>query len=137
MKKHSSINTVELNLENGIKVFLKQTKNNINSFEFTAQSLGGYSHASLDEYHSVKSTDDLINYWLGYGSFSKSEIKKKIDEQTEVNMWFSRFYEGLEGGDKTNKAEELFKLIYLRFAPLKIDEVVFQLYFLFRRTKKK
>ena len=68
-----------MNLENGIKVFLKQTKNNINSFEFTAQSLGGYSHASLNEYHSAKSTDDLINHWLGYGSFSRSEIKNKID----------------------------------------------------------
>ena len=125
-KIHPSINVIELNLENGIKVFLKQTKNEINSFEFEAQSLGGYSHASLDEYHSVKSTDDLINYWLGYGSFSKSEIKNKIDEQTEVKMWFSRFYEGLEGSAKTEKAEELFKLIYLRFTPLEINEVVFQ-----------
>ena len=136
-KIHPSINVIELNLENGIKVFLKQTKNNINSFEFTAQSLGGYSHASLDEYHSVKSTDDLINDWLGYGSFSRSEIKNKIDEQTEVNMWFSRFYEGLNGSAKTEKAEELFKLIYLRFSPLEINKVVFQNYISFLEEEKR
>ncbi len=125
-KIHSSINVTELNLENGIKVFLKPTKNKVNSFEFQAKSLGGYSHASLDEYHSAKSGYNLINYWLGYGSFSKSEIKNKIDDQTNVKIWLSRFYEGLEGGSKTEKAEELFKLIYLRFAPLEINETVFQ-----------
>tara|TARA_B100000767_G_scaffold137173_1_gene129854 strand:- start:205 stop:2997 length:2793 start_codon:yes stop_codon:yes gene_type:complete len=125
-KVHPSINTVELDLENGIKVFLKQTKNNINSFQFQAQSLGGYSHASLDEYHSAKSINNLINYWLGFGSFSKSEIKNKIDDQTSVNISLSRFYEGLDGGGKTEKAEELFKLIYLRFTPLEIDETVYR-----------
>jgi zinc protease len=106
-KIHPSINVIELNLENGVKIYLKPTKNKINSFEFTAQSLGGYSHASLNEYHSAKSTDDLINGWLGYGSFPRSEIKNKIDEQTEVKMWFSRFYEGFNGSAKTENAEEL------------------------------
>ena len=136
-KIHPSINVIELNLENGIKVFLKQTKNNINSFEFTAQSLGGYSHASLNQYHSAKSTDDLINDWLGYGSFSRSEIKNKIDEQTKVNMWFSRFYEGFNGSAKTDNAEELFKLIYLRFSPLEINKVVFQNYISFLEEEKR
>ena len=127
-KKHLSIDALELNLENGVKVFLKKTKNKINYFEFTAQSLGGYSHASIDEYHSVKSTQDLINYWMGFGTFSKSEIKKKIDEQTNVDMFYSRFYEGLKGEAKTQKFEELLKLIYLRFSPLEIEEVVFKNY---------
>ena len=136
-KKHPSINVIELNLENGIKVFLKQTKNNINSFKFTTQSLGGYSHASLNQYHSAKSTDDLINDWLGYGSFSRSEIKNKIDEQTKVNMWFSRFYEGFNGSAKTDNAEELFKLIYLRFSPLEINKVVFQNYISFLEEEKR
>ena len=136
-KIHPSINTVELNLENGIKVFLKQTKNKINSFEFSAQSLGGYSHSSLDEYHSAKSAYNLINYWLGYGSFSKSEIKNKIDEQTNTNIRLSRFYEGLRGGSKTENAEELFKLIYLRFTPLEIDETVFQNFISSLREEKR
>ena len=127
-KKHLSIDVIELTLENGVKVFLKKTKNKINYFKFTAQSPGGYSHASVDEYHSSKSTQDLINYWMGFGAFSKSEIKKKIDEQTYVDMFYSRFYEGLEGEAKTQKFEELLKLIYLRFSPLEIEEVVFKNY---------
>ena len=127
-KKHLSIDAIELTLENGVKVFLKKTKNKINYFKFTAQSPGGYSHASVDEYHSSKSTQDLINYWMGFGTFSKSEIKKKIDEQTNVDMFYSRFYEGLEGEAKTQKFEELLKLIYLRFTPLEIEEVVFKNY---------
>ena len=96
-KKHSSINTIELNLENGVKIYLKPTKNEINSFEFKAQSLGGYSHASLEDYHSAKSTTDLINQWIGFGSFSRSGIRNKIDEETNLKIWLSRFYEGLEG----------------------------------------
>lgn len=127
-KKHLSIDVIELTLENGVKVFLKKTKNKINYFKFTAQSPGGYSHASVDEYHSSKSTQDLINYWMGFGAFSKSEIKKKIDEQTYVDMFYSRFYEGLKGEAKTQKFEELLKLIYLRFSPLEIEEVVFKNY---------
>jgi len=136
-KKHSSINTIELNLENGVKIYLKPTKNEINSFEFVAQSLGGYSHASLEDYHSAKSAEDLINAWIGFGSFSRSKIKNKIDEQTNLKIWIGRFYEGLEGSAKTDKAEELFKLIYLRFAPLKIDEVVFQNFISFLEERKR
>ena len=65
---------------------------------------------------------------MGFGTFSKSEIKKKIDEQTNVDIFYSRFYEGLEGEAKTQKFEELLKLIYLRFTPLEIEEVVFKNY---------
>ena len=43
-------------------------------------------------------------------------------------MFYSRFYEGLEGEAKTQKFEELLKLIYLRFSPLEIEEVVFKNY---------
>ena len=136
-KKHSSINTVELNLENGVKIYLKPTKNEINSFEFEAQSLGGFSHASLEDYHSAKSAEDLINDWIGFGSFSRSEIRNKIDEETYLKISLSRFYEGLEGSAKTDKAEELFKLIYLRFTPLKIDEVVFQNFISFLEEEKR
>ena len=136
-KVHPSIDTVELNLANGIKVFLKQTKNQINSLQFKAQSLGGYSHVSLNDYHSAKVTEDLINYELGYGSFSKNQVKKKIDDQTNVNVWLTEFYEGLEGGSKTEKVEELFKLIYLRFTPLEIDKTVFQNFISSLRERKK
>ena len=136
-KKHSSINTIELNLENGVKIYLKPTENEIDSFKFEAQSLGGYSHASLEDYHSAKSAEDLINGWIGFGSFSRSEIKNKIDEETNLKIWIGRFYEGLEGGAKADKTEELFKLIYLRFAHLKIDEVVFQNFISFSEEQKR
>ena len=65
------------------------------------------------------------------------ECVLKIDEETYLNIWLSRFYEGLEGSVKTDKAEELFKLIYLRFAPLKTDEVIFQNYISFLEEQKR
>ena len=71
----------------GLLVQSSQTENEIDSFKFEAQSLGGYSHASLEDYHSAKSAEDLINGWIGFGSFSRSEIKNKIDEETNLKIW--------------------------------------------------
>ena len=114
-KLHSSINTYEFSLANGIKIFFKQTKNKINEFSFKARSYGGTSHANKKDLFSAKQTSSLINTYLGYGPFSKSQIKLKKDDETFVNVSFSQFYENLSGGAKKEKLEELFKLIYLRF----------------------
>ena len=127
-KLHSSINTLEFDLENGIKVFFKKTKHKANKFSFKASSYGGTSHANKKDLFSAKQTSSLINTYLGYGPFSKSQIELKKDDETFVNVSFSQFYENLSGGAKKEKLEELFKLIYLRFLPLEIDPIVFDNY---------
>ena len=124
-KLHGSINTLEFDLENGIKVFFKKTKHKANKFSFKARSYGGTSHANKNELVSAKQTSSFVNSYLGYGPFSKYEIDFKISEESFVNVSFSKYYEGLSGGAKKEKLEELFQLIHLRFESLKIDPIVF------------
>ena len=104
-KLHTSINTYELNLANGIKIFFKQTKNKMNEFSFKARSYGGTSHANKKDLFSAKQTSSLINTYLGYGPFSKSQIELKKDDETFVYVSFSQFYENLSGGAKKEKLE--------------------------------
>ena len=51
--QYTAIGTTELRLSNGIKVYLKPTNNKKESFHFQALSMGGHSHASLDELLSL------------------------------------------------------------------------------------
>jgi len=127
-KIHASIDTVEFDLANGIKVFFKQTKNKVNKFSFQARSYGGTSQAKKKVLFSAKQTSSLVNSYLGYGPFSKSQMKFMKDDETNVSVSFNKFYENLSGSAKKEKLEELFKLIYLRFLPLKIDSKVFSNY---------
>ena len=81
------------------------------TFKVKVEKDGNLKVVAKEADKASKSTDDLINDWLGYGSFSRSEIKNKIHEQTEVNIWFSRFYEGFNGSAKTENTEELLQTI--------------------------
>ena len=56
----------------------------------------------------------------------KRRRKRGRKKTRTITSKYSRFYESLDGSAKTEKAEELFKLIYLRFSHLEIDKVVFQ-----------
>ena len=77
-KKYPLINTHEFRLENGIKVFLKPTKNKEKSFAFEAISMGGYSHANLIDLPSAKILDDVI-LESPLGNFSRVELNNKIN----------------------------------------------------------
>ena len=84
--QHSTIGTTELRLSNGIKVFLKPTTNKKESFHFQALSMGGHSHASLDELWSAKMLEAVSNESI-VGSFSRIELNNKINPSfADVNI---------------------------------------------------
>ena len=122
-KKYPSINTREFRLENGVRVFLKPTKNKEKSFSFEATSMGGYSHANLSTLPSAKITEDLISE-SGLGDFSRVELNNKIDPSfADVEVWIEPYQEGLEGEAITKYTKELFELIYLNFTSVNFNEI--------------
>lgn len=122
-KKYPSINTREFRLENGVRVFLKPTKNKEKSFYFEATSMGGYSHANLTELPSAKITDDLISE-SGLGDFSRVELDNKIVSSfADVGVQIGPYQESLKGGAITKYTKELFELIYLNFTSVSFNDV--------------
>ena len=122
-KKYPSINTREFRLENGVRVFLKPTKNKEKSFSFLATSMGGYSHANLTELPSAKITENLISE-SGLGNFSRVELVNKVHPYfVKVEVWIEPYQEGLKGEAITKYTKELFELIYLNFTSVNFNEV--------------
>jgi zinc protease len=125
-KKYPSINTREFRLENGIRVFLKPTKNEEKSFTFEAISMGGYSHANLIDLQSAKILDDVI-LESSLGNFSRAELNNKINPSfVDAEVWVDPFQEGLSGGAITKYTKELFELIYLNFTSVNFNEVLLE-----------
>ena len=125
-KKYPLINTHEFRLENGIKVFLKPTKNKEKSFAFEAISMGGYSHANLIDLPSAKILDDVI-LESPLGNFSRVELNNKINPSfADVEVWVNPFQEGISGQAITKYTKELFELIYLNFTSVNFNEVLLE-----------
>ena len=125
-KNYPSINTREFRLENGVRVFLKTTKNKEKSFSFEGTSMGGYSHANLTNLPSAKFTEDLISE-SGLGDFSRVELNNKVDPSfADVEVWIEPFKEGLKGEAITKYTKELFELIYLNFTSVNFNEIGFE-----------
>jgi len=122
-KKYPSINTHEFRLENGIRIFLKPTKNKEKSFTFEAMSMGGYSQANLINLPSAKILDDLI-LESSLGNFSRAELYNKISPSfADVEIWINPYQEGLSGQAITKYTKELFELIYLNFTSVNFNKV--------------
>ena len=125
-KKYPSINTREFRLENGIRVFLKPTKNEEKSFTFEAISMGGYSHANLIDLQSAKILNDVI-LESSLGNFSRAELNNKINPSfVDAEVWVDPFQEGLSGQTITKYTKELFELIYLNFTSVNFNEVLLE-----------
>tara|TARA_Y100000294_G_C8561065_1_gene339078 strand:- start:39 stop:2885 length:2847 start_codon:yes stop_codon:yes gene_type:complete len=118
---YPSINTREFKLENGVRVFLKPTKYKDSSFEFSAKSFGGYSHANMDNLLSAKVSDSVITD-SDLGNFSQIELSNKIRGGANVTISIGPYTENLSGRARTKKTKELFELIYLNFTSVKIKE---------------
>jgi len=122
-KKYPSINTREIRLENGVRIFFKPTKNKEKSFYFEASSMGGYSHANLAEMPSAKVTDDVISE-SSLGDFSRVELDNKLDTSfANVEVVIGPYQEGLNGRAITKYTKELFELIYLNFTSVRFNDV--------------
>ena len=126
IRKYPSVKTIEFRLENGVRVFLKPTKNKEKSFYFKARSMGGYSHAKLEDLFSTRIVEEAIDQ-SHLGNFSRIELDNKISSSfADVNIILNNFQEGLSGQAVTKNTKELFELIYLNFTSVNFNQTVIE-----------
>ena len=126
IRKYPSVKTIEFRLENGVRVFLKPTKNKEKSFYFKARSMGGYSHAKLEDLFSTRIVEEAIDQ-SHLGNFSRIELDNKISASfADVNIILNNFQEGLSGQAVTKNTKELFELIYLNFTSVNFNQTVIE-----------
>lgn len=102
-------------LQNGARVFFKQTDFNNSEVQFEAMSFGGNSKMPANEQVNEKLLSQVMNS-TGLGNFTSTELEKKLaGKQVSCNINVSEIGESLSGSSTPKDLRTLFELIYLHF----------------------
>lgn len=102
-------------LQNGARVFFKQTDFNNSEVQFEAMSFGGNSKMPANEQVNEKLLSQVMNS-TGLGNFTSTELEKKLaGKQVSCDINVSEIGESLSGSSTPKDLRTLFELIYLHF----------------------
>ena len=102
-------------LQNGARVYFKQTDFNNSEVQFEALSFGGNSLLPASEQVNEKLLSQVMNA-TGLGNFTSTELEKKLaGKQVSCNVNVREISEGLSGSSTPKDLRTLFELIYLHF----------------------
>lgn len=123
---NDKLGTTEWILNNGVKVFLKSTKNKDDEIVFSAFSHGGISLINkIKDLPSAKLSDNIIDN-NGLGKFSSTDLEKMLaGKVVSVSPYISGFAEGLSGKSSVKDTETLLQLSYLYFTAPRKDNDAF------------
>ncbi len=120
-------------LSNNVKVHVKQTDFSPNQISFFAQSFGGNSLYSDDEYLQTSNVGGVKVG--GLGNFSATDLNKILaGKQASANAFVGIFAEGIQGSCVKKDFETLLQLVYLTFTAPRKDQEAFDA--LINRTKE-
>lgn len=120
-------------LSNDVKVHVKQTDFSPNQISFFAQSFGGNSLYSDDEYLQTSNVGGVKVG--GLGNFSATDLNKILaGKQASANAFVGIFSEGIQGSCVKKDFETLLQLVYLTFTAPRKDQEAFDA--LINRTKE-
>lgn len=102
-------------LQNGARVFFKQTDFNDSEVQFRATSFGGENTVDMKDYVNLKLLPTVVSN-TGLGNFTSTELQKKLaGKNATCNPFIGELTENLEGSATPKDLRTLFELIYLRF----------------------
>lgn len=115
----------EIKLSNGVKVILKPTDFQNDEILFRAQSPGGHSLYSDEEYFAATQSASIVSE-CGFGNYTPVDLSKKLAGKTvSVNPYVGFYYEGLSGSSSVKDLETMMQLIHLAFTAPRKDEELF------------
>ncbi|MDA9107992.1 insulinase family protein, partial [Candidatus Pelagibacter sp.] len=121
-KKFPRSDVHQIILNNGAKILLKQTDFKKDEINFLAFSSGGFSTASLEKLDSAKYTEDM----LGSADIGDLTVLDKANfysqDAIDVIPYISEESEGVNGYSNNENLETMFKLLYLNFTDLRINQ---------------
>jgi len=122
------LDVTEWRLSNGALVVLKPTDLRDDEIRFSANSPGGTSLASDEDYLIASSATAAVNI-SGLGEFNRIDLGKKMAGKAASASASIGFYSEALGGQASPKdLETLFQLIHLSFTAPRADPVAFEAY---------
>lgn len=125
-KEIPEINTTELVLSNGVKVYLKHTDFKNEEINMSAQAWGGTSTAPDNDYFSAAAASGIINS-SGIGEFDETTLQKVLTgKQVSVSSYITELSQGMRGFSTPKDLETFFQLVYLYFTAPRKDADAFE-----------
>ena len=123
---HEKTDITELDLDNGVKVFLKPTEFKNDQIVMTSYSPGGHSLASDESFHSASNAASIIGL-SGLGDYSNIELQKMMaGKSVSVNPFIRELSEGLQGSSTPEDMETMFQMAHMYFVAPRLDMEAFQ-----------
>lgn len=115
-------------LSNGIKVVLKPT-----DFQADALTLAGYKVGGTNRYPDSEKVNigmlSALSSIGGFGAFDATQLGKKLAGSTaSANVGSGPYYDVISARCSPKDAEDMFKLMYLKYTSPRKDEKAFQSY---------
>ena len=120
------INVYEWELNNGVKIVVKQTDFQNDEVLMRASSEGGHSNYDDSVYPSARFASGIINE-SGVGNFDAIQLEKKLSGNiVSVGPYIGENYEGFYGDASPKDLEILFQLVHLYFTAPREDADAYQ-----------
>ena len=120
------VDAIHWTLSNGIEVYLKPTDFKNDQVLMAANSPGGHSLASDEQYFNAAQASSIVGQ-MGLGTFGPIELGKKLaGKAAGASAFVSEMGEGLNGSASPKDLEELFQLTYLSFTAPRLDLELFE-----------
>ncbi|MEQ9101392.1 MAG: insulinase family protein [Imperialibacter sp.] len=125
-KKNEALGITELDLSNGVKVFLKQTDFKNDEIVMTTWSPGGHSLASDADYQSASNAASLVDQG-GIADYDITTLQKVLSGKSfGVTPFIRELSEGVQGSTTPADMETFFQLTNMYFTAPRKDEKAFQ-----------
>jgi zinc protease len=127
-KQIDTLDVLDWQLSNGVRVILKRTDFQNDEVRFTAMSPGGHSLVLDSDYIAAMTASTLIQQ-SGINGLDQIELEKLLSGKIlNVYPYVGELQEGLSGSSSPRDLETLFQIIHLYFTEPRIDSTVFQSY---------
>ncbi|MCY4418408.1 MAG: insulinase family protein [Cytophagales bacterium] len=117
-----NLGVTELQLSNGIKVFLKPTDFKNEEIRFSAISLGGESLLRIQDLDEVQMYSDVVYQVGGLGKHTQRDLKKLLTgKKASLKGFIDSYTEELEGSTRMEDIETFFQILHLNFTEIRPD----------------
>ena len=123
-----SIDTKQLKLSNGAKVYLKKTDFKDDEIAFFASSLGGASVCDLSDKLNAQHASRIWRM-SGWGDFSATNLTKFLSgKYASLEPSIGQYHEHVSGYTRSQDLEIFFQLLYLVFTAPRLDKNAYESY---------
>ena len=127
-KQLDEVDAVEWKLKNGATVVVKKTDFKDDEILFSAYSFGGNSQYGQKDDISADLASTIVSM-SGIGDFDQIALDKLLSDKVfSVSPYIGELTEGFKGSSSVKDVETLFKMLYLYFTDLRVDQTAYSSY---------